>query len=204
MSAPPNTALPFVDQVLEKKLNFCSFDFSGTGLSQGQYVSLGFHEKHDIKSVLGELSSRFNIKHFYLWGRSMGAAAAIKFMSMHPPKKCARLRCEYKVDGLVLDSSFQSLTELTIQIAKEKTSIPELLIKAVLMMIESSIEHKAGFKISDMELLEDTKCIKCPVLLLTSKDDKLVISSHSEKIYEAITHKDREIMFIRGEHNSKR
>jgi hypothetical protein len=38
-----NIALPFVGQVLGKGLNFCSFDFAGTGLSQGQYVSLGFH-----------------------------------------------------------------------------------------------------------------------------------------------------------------
>jgi esterase/lipase len=55
-----------------------------------------------------------------------------------------------------------------------------------------------------MELLEDVKYIQCPTLLLTSKDDKLVLSTHSEKIYEAITHKDREIMFIRGEHNAIR
>lgn len=57
--------------------------------------------------------------------------------------------------------------------------MPELFIKAILIMIESSIEQKAAFKITDMELLPDIKYIKCPVLLLTSKDDKLVLSKHS-------------------------
>lgn len=82
--------------------------------------------------------------------------------------------------------------------------MPEIFIKAVIMMVESNIEKKAGFRISEMQLLEDIKLIKCPVLLLTSKDDKLVNSNQSEKIYEAISHRDREIMFIKGEHNSSR
>lgn len=42
------------------------------------------------------------------------------------------------------------------------------------------------------------------MLLLTSKEDKLVQSSQSEQIYEAIRHREREIMFIKGEHNSNR
>lgn len=106
-----NIALPFVDQVLARGFNFCSFDFSGTGLSQGQYVSLGFYEKYDIKVVLDYLSSKFNIKSIYLWGRSMGAAATIKFMSMiNNPKKSNKTELDYKIDGLILDSPFQSLT----------------------------------------------------------------------------------------------
>jgi hypothetical protein len=38
-----NIALSFAEKVLNKGLNFCSFDFSGTGLSEGKYVSLGYH-----------------------------------------------------------------------------------------------------------------------------------------------------------------
>lgn len=37
-----NVALSFIDQVMGKGFHFCAFDFSGTGLSQGKYVSLGF------------------------------------------------------------------------------------------------------------------------------------------------------------------
>jgi esterase/lipase len=55
-----------------------------------------------------------------------------------------------------------------------------------------------------MELLEDVKCIKCPTLILTSREDKLVLSTHAEKIYAAITHREREIIFIKGEHNALR
>ena len=46
--------------------------------------------------------------------------------------------------------------------------------------------------------------IKCPVLIIASKEDKLINYSHAEKIYEAILHKDREIYFIKGEHYDMR
>ena len=42
----------FIGNVLEKGFNFCSFDFGGAGLSQGNYLSMGFHEKFDILCVL--------------------------------------------------------------------------------------------------------------------------------------------------------
>jgi pimeloyl-ACP methyl ester carboxylesterase len=120
MSYICNIALPFVDQILSKQLNICTFDFSGTGLSQGHYVSLGFHEKYDVSAVLDHLSNKFNIKHFYLWGRSMGAVAAVKYLSMmtNPSTRESRSHKDYKINGLILDSPFQSLRELTIQLAK--------------------------------------------------------------------------------------
>lgn len=68
-------------------------------------------------------------------------------------------------------------------------------------MVESTIEQKAKFKLSNMELLPIAKTIKCPVVLLTSKEDNIVHSLHSEKIYSSIGHRDKEIVFIKGDHN---
>lgn len=33
-------------------VHFCCFDFSGTGLSQGKYVSLGYYQKYDIQAII--------------------------------------------------------------------------------------------------------------------------------------------------------
>jgi esterase/lipase len=52
-----------------------------------------------------------------------------------------------------------------------------------------------------MELLPDIKYIKCPIFIITSTDDTLVPAAHSERIYQNIGHKDREILFIKGQHN---
>ena len=54
--------------------------------------------------------------------------------------------------GLVLDSPFSSLNQLAIQIAKNRINIPEIVIKMAFYMIQSSIETKAKFKTSELEL----------------------------------------------------
>ena len=33
-------------------MHFCTFDFSGCGLSDGEYISLGVHESEDLKVVV--------------------------------------------------------------------------------------------------------------------------------------------------------
>lgn len=57
-----------------------------------------------------------------------------------------------KILGLVLDSPFSSLNQLAVQIAKNKINIPEIVIKMAFYMIQSSIETKANFKTSELEL----------------------------------------------------
>lgn len=56
--------------------SYVVFDFAGSGVSQGKYVSLGYYEVDDIKSILKHLRKRIGeqIK-VVLWGRSMGAVA---------------------------------------------------------------------------------------------------------------------------------
>lgn len=87
MFAFPKPALVYVERVLATGMNMCSFDFAGTGLSDGEYVSLGAHEQYDILEVLEYVTLNFGIKKYILWGRSMGAAAAIKFASLMHRKK---------------------------------------------------------------------------------------------------------------------
>ena len=82
MSIFPYSALLYVERVLATGINMCSFDFSGTGLSEGEYVSLGAHEQFDVLDVLDHVCQNYGMSKYILWGRSMGAAAAIKFSSL--------------------------------------------------------------------------------------------------------------------------
>lgn len=40
--------MPKVDVLLDRGINLVAFDFSGSGLSEGEYVSLGFYESQDV------------------------------------------------------------------------------------------------------------------------------------------------------------
>jgi hypothetical protein len=39
-------------------LNVCIFDFSGSGMSEGEYCTLGFEEHHDIDDIISHLVSQ--------------------------------------------------------------------------------------------------------------------------------------------------
>lgn len=76
-------------------ISVLSFDFTGSGLSGGQpkgvsdawgtgsmfffrageYVSLGWHERDDLRHIVAHLRSLDRVSTIGLWGRSMGAGA---------------------------------------------------------------------------------------------------------------------------------
>lgn len=49
------------------------FDFSGSGMSEGEFVTLGVRESQDLEDVIEVLYNEGKIREFGLWGRSMGA-----------------------------------------------------------------------------------------------------------------------------------
>nr|GMD47201.1 putative alpha/beta hydrolase [Ipomoea batatas] len=59
--------------LLSSYITVFTLDFSGSGLSDGDYVSLGWHEKNDLKVVISYLRDNPKISRIGLWGRSMGA-----------------------------------------------------------------------------------------------------------------------------------
>jgi hypothetical protein len=69
----------------------------------------------------------------------MGAVAAIKFHSLLTAKQLLGKYSEYKILGLILDSAFISLKRLVIEVGRSRVNIPEFLIRALFLMISSSI-----------------------------------------------------------------
>eukprot|EP01035_Chromulina_nebulosa_P065584 gene65584-89715_t len=70
-------ALPALSLVLSLGASLLSFDFSGSGKSEGEYVSLGAFEKDDLQCVVEHLRTTGKTSTIALWGRSMGAATAL-------------------------------------------------------------------------------------------------------------------------------
>ena len=72
------------------------FDFAGCGKSEGEWVSLGYKEHHDLAGIIKHMKSCYSIGPISLWGRSMGAVTAILYAERN-----------YKeISSLILDSPF--------------------------------------------------------------------------------------------------
>ena len=70
-------AIPQLAMVLSLGICLVSFDFTGSGLSGGEHVSLGAFEKDDLKAVIEHLREEGLTSTIALWGRSMGAATRL-------------------------------------------------------------------------------------------------------------------------------
>lgn len=101
-------SLPCLSTVLSLGATLLAFDFSGSGLSEGEYVSLGAFEKDDLAVVIEHLRSTQRVSTIALWGRSMGAATALLHGERDP-----------SIAGMVLDSAFADLTMLAEEIVEK-------------------------------------------------------------------------------------
>ncbi|KAJ1451086.1 Alpha/Beta hydrolase protein [Pelagophyceae sp. CCMP2097] len=80
-SAARVQALPYVSTVLSLGCTFFAFDCAGSGLSDGDYVSLGWRESRDLHVVTRYLRRLGSVSSLGAWGCSMGAASIIFYMA---------------------------------------------------------------------------------------------------------------------------
>lgn len=65
----------------ELDMNLCLLDCRGSGESKGNFTTLGIKEYQDVHSLIKTLQNTFNLQSLILYGRSMGAATLIKFVT---------------------------------------------------------------------------------------------------------------------------
>ena len=73
-----------------------AFDFTGSGHSEGEYISLGYFEKDDVNTLIHHLRRSNKASTIGLWGHSMGTATALMHANRDPTIAC-----------LILDSPFK-------------------------------------------------------------------------------------------------
>jgi len=70
-------ALEVLELVLGAGMTLFSFDFGSCGMSEGEFISLGWWEREDLNVVVEHLRASGTTSTVGLWGRSMGAVTAL-------------------------------------------------------------------------------------------------------------------------------
>ncbi|KAL8434178.1 hypothetical protein ACSSS7_003318 [Eimeria intestinalis] len=122
-------ALSALPVLLPHNITVFAFDFSGSGRSDGPYISLGWWERDDLDTVVEHLRSTGTVSSIGLWGRSMGAVTALMHAHRDP-----------SIGGMVLDSPFASLRRLAEELADVvmQFTIPKFVLSMLLGMVSSS------------------------------------------------------------------
>ena len=89
---------------LTNGFSLIGFDFSGSGNSDGEHISLGWWERDDVETIARYLRESGTVSHVCGWGRSMGAATCLMYS--------ARAKGENELAAIVTDSPFADLWQL--------------------------------------------------------------------------------------------
>ncbi len=159
---------------LSKKYNLLLFDFRYLGKSEGKYSTAGAKEVEDLLAAIRFLKSR-GVKEVGVWGFSMGGAVALMAAPQAP---------EIKV--IVSESSYASLSLM----AAELHPIP--ILKYPLTYLTGLwAKIFLGIDLKNVSPAESVKNLTIPILIIHSKNDKVIPFKNALLIQEALKNNPR-------------
>lgn len=172
---------------------FC-LDFAGSGLSEGDFISLGYWEREDLAVVLDHLRSENASRPIGLWGRGMGAVAAL-----------LQMKEDSDIAAAVLDSPYKSLPDLSKELAKRVVSTFDFLLNQIISkVIAKSVRKKAGFELMSLIPIQDVENVHTPALFAAALQDSYISPLHAEALVQAYGAQVKKIIKFEGDHNSPR
>ena len=179
--------------LLKRNINLCVFDFQGSGMSEGDYISLGYHEKHQVKNVVDFVEKYPGVGKIGLWGRSMGAATSLIYTSM-----------DKRIKATVVDSPFEDFRKLAKEMVLSQIKVPGFLVEGAISIIGKSVKNRNGMDINEIKAIDCVKKCDVPVIFIHARDDELVPYHHSEDLIKNYHGNIKELKSVNGGHNGRR
>jgi hypothetical protein len=186
-------ALGQLKYLLPLNITVFAFDFSGSGKSEGDYISLGWHESDDVDCVINFLKKTNKVSTIGLWGRSMGAVTALIYGSKE----------NNNLSAILLDSAFYSLKKLIEELIEKSIKIPNFIANSIIEKIRNTILEKANFDLMDIEPYAFAEKCFLPALFCHAENDSLINIHHCYDLYN-IYPGEKEIYTLNGDHNTTR
>ncbi len=163
-------------------------DFRGSGGSDGDRTSIGYHEADDVMRSVAYTRECWPGEPLILFGQSMGAAAVLRALSQHA----------LEVDAVVLECPFDRLLS-TVEARFASTGLPSFP-AAHLLVFWGGLQH--GYNGFDHNPVEYARRVTCPVLLLHGRGDQRVSCGQIESIYRHLAGEKRLHIFDGVGHES--
>eukprot|EP00928_Gymnodinium_smaydae_P058724 TRINITY_DN41922_c0_g1_i1.p1 TRINITY_DN41922_c0_g1~~TRINITY_DN41922_c0_g1_i1.p1 ORF type:complete len:561 (-),score=107.59 TRINITY_DN41922_c0_g1_i1:29-1711(-) len=160
--------------LLTRGISVFTLDLSGSGMSAGEHISLGYYEEQDVELAIRHLKDVVGVHAVALWGRSMGAAAAI-FRAQKDPDLAA----------CVLDSAFSDLRRVVEEYVDGlRVWVPNFALQGVLEMCRQEVQERAGFDPFGLRPLDAAPKARCPAIFAVATDDRFILPHHTLDLHD--------------------
>jgi alpha-beta hydrolase superfamily lysophospholipase len=168
--------LSYAKMLLHHGYSVVMMDARAHGESEGPIATYGWKERDDTRVVVDELLVTESPHCLFALGESMGAAVALQSAGIEP-----------RIEGVVAESSFRNLREVTYDYAGLHWSplLGKTLFRPASMAALPRMEKEGGFRAGDVSPERAVATRAFPVLLICDGGDKTIPCRHSEAIYTA-------------------
>ncbi|MBM3887271.1 alpha/beta fold hydrolase, partial [Candidatus Dependentiae bacterium] len=151
--------------------NLLIFDFRASGESDGQYISMGYHEYKDVYAACKFLKANTpQDLPFIILGFSMGGGATLRAASQYPGL----------AQAFIIDSTFSDLRSMFLQGYSKRVSLPYY---PFFPLTEAMFRYVANCNVNEVNSVAATRMINEPILFIHSCSDEFITPDHSIKLY---------------------
>ena len=182
-----------LEVLLKNNINLFVIDFPGCGLSEGEYISLGYHEKNDVKIIVDFIENLPGVSKIGIWGRSMGAATTLLYTYKDP-----------RISAICIDSPFENFKRLAEELVIKQIKLPKFIIDGALKIVQGTVKKKNGLDIYKLKPLENVSNTFQPALFIHAINDELINVEHSINLFNNYGGPKSLKCCDKGGHNSRR
>ena len=178
--------------LLKNGINVVIFDFAGCGLSEGEYISLGWFEKDDVKLIIDFVEKLPGVYTIGLWGRSMGAATTMFYA-----------HSDSRIKAICMDSPFSDFKLLAKELCLKYITLPNFVLTTTMNFVKNTVKEKCGLDIDKLKPILYANKTKTPAFFLHAVADELISLEQTLKLVENYVG-EKFINVVEGGHNSLR
>jgi uncharacterized protein len=158
-------------------------DFRGSGDSDGDRTSIGYHEADDVKQTILYARGRWPDQSLILFGQSMGAAAVLRALTRH----------SFQPHAVILECPFDRLLS-TVEARFTVTGLPSFPAAQLLVFWGGMLHGYNGFGHNPVEYAHQ---VRRPVLLMHGTHDTRVSCGQIQSIYQNLGG-EKQLHFFEG------
>lgn len=178
--------------LLKRDINLFVFDFAGSGLSEGEYITLGYRETEDLDVIIQFIEKLPGVGKIGLWGRSMGAATTMLYAHRNP-----------NIAAIVMDSPFADFYKLAKEQCLKMIKLPNFILDTAFSIVKRTVKKKTGLDISRLKPIDYAEKTNTPSIIIHALNDELIGIHHSIEINQRYNG-PKSLISCKGGHNSNR